>query len=453
MSQPLSVDLLSEVARMAIRHGASDAEVIGLVASEFSVEIRLGEIDKVHEANSQGVGLRVLYHGRQASGSSSDTSREAIEELVATTVAMARHTSVDDDAPLPGAAELNRKPLDPSTLGLVDPSIDRLTTQEKADLARAAEEAALATDERIVNSEGASCSTVVGQTIFVNSAGFAGAYDGTTISLATAPIARDASGMQVGYWGDRRRHLSRLDPPAEIGREAARRALRKLGARKVDTQSVPVVFESNATEELLASLFEAVSGSAIFRRASFLVGRLGEEVAARDVTIIDDGMRPGAIGSRPFDSEGLPTRQTAVIEQGRLNSYLLNTYTARKLKLASTGNAVRGLTGAPGVGTGNFFLQPGTSSPAEIIGSVRNGFYVTEMIGFGFNPVTGDYSRGASGWWISEGQLAFPVEEVTIAGNLGQLLREIEMIGNDLHFRGRIAAPTIRVARMMVSGN
>lgn len=453
MSQPLSVDLLADIAAMAIREGASDAEVIGHVSSEFNVEVRLGVIDKVHEANSQGIGLRVLHHGRQAFSSTSDTSQGAIEDLVVTAVAMARYTSIDEAAFLPEAGLLQPGTCDLLRFDLVDPAIATLSAKAKTDLALATEEAALSVDQRIFNSEGASCSTSADRTILVSSAGFADSYEGTTISLVTAPIAREGGQMQVGYWGDRQRHLTSLDSPAEIGREAALRALRKLGARKVDTQSVPIVFESSATEELLASLFEAVSGSAIFRQASFLVGRLGEDVAARNVTIIDDGTKRGALGTRPFDSEGLPTRRTVVIDQGRLNSYLLNTYTARKLGLTSTGNAVRGLTGSPGVGTGNLFMQPGSTPPAEIIRSVANGLYVTEMIGFGFNPVTGDYSRGASGWWISEGQLAFPVEEVTIAGNLGQMLREIEIVGDDLSFRGRIAAPTIRVAKMMVSGN
>lgn len=453
MNQPLSLDLLGEIARMAVSHGATDAEVVGLVASEFSVEVRLGEIEKVREANTQGIGLRVLHAGRQASCSTSETSRDALETLVTTAVEMARLTSVDEAALLPAGEDLATDHAAIDWLATVDPQIETLPTQTKIEMARLAEQAARASDPRIVNSEGASCSTISSQTMLVTTAGFAGSYEGTTISLFTAPIARDGDQMQVGYWGDRRRRLSDLDSPVAIGNEAARRALRKLGARQVTTQSVPIVFEASATEDLLESIFEVVSGSAIFRRASFLVGRLGELVASPLLTIIDDGRRPGALGTRPFDAEGLPTRRTTVIEEGRLCSYLLNTYTARKLRLASTGNAVRGLTGAPAVGTGNFYLQPGTTPPSEIIRSVRNGFYVTEMIGFGFNPVTGDYSRGASGWWISEGQLAFPVEEVTIAGNLSEMLRGVEVVGNDLHFRGRIAAPTIKVDRMMVSGN
>lgn len=452
MNPPLTLELLSDISRMAIRKGATDAEVMGITASEFSVEVRLGEIEKVREANTQGIGLRVLHNGRQASCSTSEISSESIESLVTTAIEMARLTSVDEAALLPDSSEMASELPAVDQLEMTDPGIVDLSTAAKIELARTAEDAARSSDTRIVNSEGAACSTINSRTMLVSTAGFAGSYDGTTISLFTAPIARDGEQMQVGYWGDRRRNLSNLDSPVEIGKEAARRALRKLGARQVPTQSVPVVFEYGATEELLDSVFEVVSGSAIFRRASFLVGRLDEIVASTLLTVIDDGRRPGALGTRPFDSEGLPTRKTVIIDKGRLNNYLLNTYTARKLNLNSTGNAARGLTGSTSVGIGNLYLQPGTTLPAEIIRSVRNGFYVTEMIGFGFNPVTGDYSRGASGWWISEGELAYPVEEVTIAGNFSDMLRGIEVIGNDLQFRGRIAAPTIKIDRMMVSG-
>ena len=458
MSQPLTVELLADIAALAIRHGATDAEVIGLSGSEFSVEVRLGEVEKVHEANSQGIGLRVLFNGRQASCSTSETTRTAIEELVSTAVEMARFTSVDEAALLPTRDETENtltasRLANPELLHLSDPAIINLSTEKKIELARATEDAARSADPRIVNSEGASCSTISSNVILVNTAGFAGGYDGTICSLMTAPIARDGEQMQVGYWGDRRRSLSKLDPAEEIGREAARRAVRKLGGRKVATQSVPIIFESGATEDLLGDLFDAVSGGSIFRRASFLVGKLGEQIASSRLNIIDDGVMPGALGTRPFDAEGIPTRRTIVIENGVLQNYLLNTYTARKLNLHSTGNAVRGLTGAPSVGVGNFYLAPGETPPEEIIKSVGNGFYVTEMIGFGCNTVTGDYSRGATGWWIERGELAFPVEEVTIAGNLREMLRGIEVIGSDLQFRGKIAAPTILIDRMMVSGD
>jgi PmbA protein len=449
MTIQLSTGLLSDIVAQAIKRGATDAEAVAMETTDFSVEVRLGEIEKLQEAASRGVGLRVLYDGRQASCSTSDVSAEGIEELVAHAVEMARLTSVDEAAVLPAREELAREVAD---LGLYDPAIVDLSPERKIEMARAAEDAARSFDPRIVNSEGGSCSTTVGRTLLVTSAGFAGEYQGTRCGVVTAPIAKDGEQMQVGYWGHGQRLLAALDSPEEIGREAARRALRKLGGRKVATREVPIVFEDGATEELLSNFFEAVEGGAIFRRSSFLVGQLGEQIASPLLTIVDDGTMRGAVGSRPFDGEGLPTRRTVVVEDGVLKSYLLNAYTARKLNLNSTGNAARGLTGAPIVGPGNFFIASGVYTPDEIIASVKEGFYVTEMIGFGFNPVTGDYSRGAAGWWIEDGKLAFPVEEVTIAGNFKEMLKGIEMIGNDLRFRGKIAAPTIKIDRMMVSG-
>ena len=445
----ISTELLSDIVDRSLRLGATDAEALGIETTEFHVEVRLGQVEKLQESASRGLGLRVLYQGRQASCSTSDLSASAIEELIANAVDLAKRTSVDDAAMLPPREELAQEISD---LGIYDPAIAELPTERKIELALAGETAARSFDKRIANSEGAACSTSIGKVTLVTSAGFAGEYPNTTCGLIVAPIAKEGEQMQVGYWGDRNRTLAGLDPAEELGQEAARRALRKLGATKARTQEVPIVFEATATEELLADFFDAIEGASIFRRASFLVDKLGEKIATEELTIIDDGRMPGGTGSRPFDGEGLPTRHTAVIQDGVLNNYLLNTYTARKLGLKSTGNAARSLTGAPIVGYGNFFIAPGVYSPDDIIASVQNGFYVTEMIGFGFNPVTGDYSRGAAGWWIEKGKLAFPVEEVTIAGNFREILLGIEMIGNDLRFRGKIAAPTIKVNRMMVSG-
>ena len=445
----ISTDLLSDIIKQAIKRGATDAEAIASETTEFSVEVRLGEIEKLQEAASRGIGLRVLCEGRQASCSTSDVSAEGVEELIANAVEMAKRTSVDEAAILPAREELATTIPD---LGLFDPAIVELAPERKIEMARAAEAAARGFDPRIVNSEGGACSTTVGRTILVNSAGFVGEYSGTNCNLVTVPLAKAGEQMQVGYWGDTKRRLNALDSPETIGKEAARRALRKLGGRKVATTEVPIVFEFGATEDLLGDFFEAVEGGAIFRRSSFLVGQLGEQIASPLLTIVDDGTLPGEIGSRPFDGEGLPTRRTVVLENGVLKSYLLNAYTARKLNLRSTGNASRGLTGAPSVGIGNFFLVPGVHPPEEIIASVSEGFYVTEMIGFGFNAVTGDYSRGAAGWWIENGRLSFPVEEVTIAGNFKDMLKRIELVGHLFRVRGKIAAPTIKVNRMVVSG-
>jgi PmbA protein len=268
----------------------------------------------------------------------------------------------------------------------------------------------------------------------------------------------DANGaMQRDGWWSSARRLKDLDSPESIGKEAARRTLRRLGARRVATQRVPIVFAPEVARSLIGAVFEAASGDAIWRGASFLAGRLGCEIAAPQLTIIDDntmllatGM--GGFGTSPFDGEGLPARRTVVVEAGVLRNYLLNTYAARKLGMKSTHNASRGLAGAPGIGCGNLYLEPGALTPDEIIGDVPAGLYVTSLMGFGVNVVTGDYSRGATGLWIENGALTHAVEEVTIAGNLGEMLRNVTAIGNDLEFRGAVASPTLRIDGMTIAG-
>ena len=258
--------------------------------------------------------------------------------------------------------------------------------------------------------------------------------------------------MQQDSWYAVRHRFAGLDSPESVGQEAARRAVRRLGARKLSTRRAPVVFDQEMAAGLLGNLCHAASGYALYKGASFLIGQLGKRLAPEFVTIYDNGRLPGGLGSRPFDGEGLPTRKTTVVERGMLTSYLLDTYSGRKLGLASTGNASRGIGESPSVGPTNFYLVPGTTAPAEILRSVREGLYVTELIGFGVNMVTGDYSRGAAGFWIENGELAYPVEEITIAGNLKQMFADIEVVGSDLEFRGRIASPTIKIREMMIAG-
>jgi len=258
--------------------------------------------------------------------------------------------------------------------------------------------------------------------------------------------------MQRDYWYSVARSLGRLESPEHVGRVAAERALRRLGARKVKTKSVPVIFDPLVATSILEHIFEGVNGDSVYRGASFLAGKLGEKIAASGVTVIDDGTMVGGFGTSPFDGEGVPTRRTVVIDQGVLASYLLNTYTAKKLKLKTTGNASRGLAGTPGIGPGNYFLQPGSRTPQQLIGDVREGLYVTELLGMGVNLVTGDYSRGASGMWISNGELAYPVEEITVAGNLKDMFMNISEAADDLEFRGSVAAPTLRIDGLTVGG-
>jgi len=259
--------------------------------------------------------------------------------------------------------------------------------------------------------------------------------------------------MERDYWHSASRVAARLESAEHVGRLAAERALRRLNPRKIATQKTAVIFEPRTARSLLGDLFDAVNGSAIYRHASFLVGKLGEKIASENLTLVDDATIPGLFGSSPFDDEGVTARRTVVIERGVLRSYLLNTYAARKLGLRTTGNAARGITGNAGVGPGNFFIEAGSSAPEQIIAGLRQGLYVTELIGANMNTVTGDYSSGAAGLWIENGELAYPVSEITIAGNFKQMLLDVQQIGSDLDFRGSIAAPTILIGEMTISGH
>lgn len=316
----------------------------------------------------------------------------------------------------------------------------------------------MAADPRITNSDGGSFDAATGSMVMANSRGFVGGYRTSYAGVSAAPLAMDANGqMQRDGWWSSARSFAHLESPESVGKEAARRTLRRLGARRVATQRVPIVFAAEVARSLIGSIFEAASGDAIWRSASFLAGKLGEIIAAGNINIVDDhtmllATGAGGYGTSPFDGEGLPSQRNVVVENGVLRNYLLNTYTARKLGMRSTHNASRGLAGTPGVGCGNLYLEPGTLTPDEIIAQIPTGLYVTGLMGFGTNIVTGDYSRGATGLWIENGHLTHAVEEVTVAGNLGDMLKNVTAIGNDLEFRGAIASPTLRIDGMTVAG-
>ncbi|HZL56441.1 MAG TPA: metallopeptidase TldD-related protein, partial [Bryobacteraceae bacterium] len=335
---------------------------------------------------------------------------------------------------------------------LFSADVAELAAERKIETARRAEAAALSFDPRITNSEGGSFDSNTGGRVFANSRGFVGSYRSTYCSVSAVPVATLNGAMERDYWHTIARDFAGLEDPETVGRIAAQRTLRRLGAVKVETQRVPVIFEPRTARTLLGNLFEAVEGRSIYREASFLAGKLGEKIADERITLIDDGTIPRLFGSQPFDDEGVPTRRTPVIERGVLKNYLLNTYTARKLGMKTTGNASRGITGNAGIGHGNFFLEAGDKSPDRILRGVKNGFLVTELIGSGVNTVTGDYSRGAVGMWIRDGELAFPVSEVTIASTLQEMLNGLAEIGNDLEFRGSVSAPTVMIGEMTVAG-
>ena len=447
--------LAGDVVALAVGAGASDAEAVLREGDEFSVTVRMGQVETLKEAGSRGLGLRVFLGRRSASASTSDLTAEGIRQLVAGALALAKMTEEDPFAGLPEAGEFGSLPGD---LRLFDEDVYSLPGAERIEWARRAEAAALAADPRITNSDGGSFEAATGRKVLANSRGFAGGYRTSYAGVSAAPLAVDVNGaMQRDGWWSSARRLADLDSPEAIGKEAARRALRRLGARRVATQRVPIVFAPEVARSLIGSLFEAASGDSIWRGASFLAGRLGEEIASPNLTIIDDntmllptGM--GGFGTSPFDGEGLPSQRTLVVEAGVLRNYLLNTYAARKLGMKSTHNASRGLAGTPGIGCGNLYLEPGTITPERIIGDVPAGLYVTSLMGFGVNVVTGDYSRGATGLWIENGQLTHAVEEVTIAGNLAEMLKNVTAIGNDLEFRGAVASPTLRIDGMTIAG-
>jgi len=440
----IAQDLLARAAK----HGATASDVMVADGETLSVQVRMGAVDRLTKAREKRLGLRVFFGQRSASASTSDFSRDSLERFVGETCTLAQAVVED---PVSGLPEPGQFATDFPELNIHDST--KLQTDQQIDLALRAERAAFAADSRITNSEGGECDSSSGRIILANSHGFVGQYANSSFSLSVSPIASDAAGMQRDYWYGVNRAFAKLESPEAIGREATRRTVRKLGARKVSTCRVPVIFDPEVAGSLLSHLCSALSGYALYKGASFLIGQLGQQIAPDFVTIYDDGRMSGGLGTRPFDGEGLPTRKQAMVERGRLASYILDTYSGKKLGLPSTGNAARSIGESPSAGPTNFYMVPGTTRPEDILASVKQGLYVTDLIGFGINMVTGDYSRGASGFWIENGELAYPVEEITIAGNLKQMYANIETIGTDLVFRGRIASPTVKLAEMTLAGN
>jgi len=443
-------DLAQDVVRRAIKGGASAAECVIREGDEFSTLVRLGQVETLKQSGSKAIGIRLFNGRRAASTYSSDFSREGLDRMIKSAIELSRITSEDPFAGIPDASQLGSLTGD---LDLFYPDVYSLSGEERINYARRAEKAALDYDPRIKNSDGGSFDAATGHKIMANSHGFVGEYRRSYCSISAVPIAQTEDGaMQRDYWFSVSRNLSKLESPEHVGTVAAQRTLRRLGARRGKTKKVPVVFDPMVSTSILEHIFEGINGDAVYRGATFLAGKLGQKIAADSVTVVDDGTIPGGFGTSPFDGEGIPTRRTVVIENGVLNSYLLNTYTAKKLGLQTTANASRGLAGTPGIGPGNFFVQPGKKTPQEIIAAIPDGLYVTEFLGHGANLVTGDYSRGASGLWISGGELAYPVEEITVAGNLKEMFFNISEIGSDLEFRGSVACPTIRLDGLIVGG-
>jgi PmbA protein len=427
----------------ATKCGADEAEVSVVDGREFDVDVRKGRIENLVEAGSRTCGLKVIKDTRTAYASSSDLVPETLRRLVRNAVRRAELASPDEFA---GQAPRPRTIVDLAGLDLFDPEIAALDSKTKIGLARETERIALS-DKRITNSYGANFGTNEIRSVLVLSNGFVGEFEQTYCELSVGLQAGNTDSRVEESWFSAKRHFKKLATPEEVARKAVERTVRQLRPRKLKTQNVPVVFEPTQTSWLMAFLFGCVSGTAVYQKATFLAGKLGEKIGNDLVTVVDDGLMPGGLGSRPFDSDGLPSQRTTVVEKGVLKSYLCNVYAARKLKLQPTGNADGG-----GVSPNNFFLKPGTLAPRDIISGTNKGLILTRTLGHGLNSVSGDISRGAFGLWVENGEIAYPVSEITISGNLGRVLNDIEAVANDLEFFSPVTGPTVKVAEMTVAG-
>ena len=437
--------LLEDLIRSALTAGADAADALAFESASLSVARRLGKPERLERAESSDLGLRVFIGARQAVVSTTDRRPASLKTLVERAVAMAR--AVPED-PYCGLAP-------DQLLATVIPDLDLCDPSEPAvealiEAARLAEESALAVPG-ITNSEGAEAGWSRSEVILAASNGFTGAYAVSRHSLSVSVVAGEGVGMERDYDFTSAVYASDLEAPETIGRRAADRALKRLNPRKGGTKRLPIVFDPRVSNGMVRNLAGAISGSSISRGTSFLKDRMGEEIFAPGVTIIDDPFKPRGLRSKPFDGEGVGPVRRAVVDKGRLTTWLLDLRSARQLGLDTTGHASRGTSSPPSPAPTNLYMMPGTRSPAELIADIDEGLYVTEMMGSGGNLITGDYSRGAAGYWIERGELAYPVSEMTVAGNLSDMFRNMEP-ANDLEFRYGVDAPTIRVDALTVAG-
>lgn len=419
--------------------GATDADVEVSAAVGQSVTVRRGEVETVEYNRDKGLSVTVYFGKRRGNASTSDLAPEAIERTVEAACAIARHTAQDEAAGLPDDNRLYRG--EPPDLDLFHPW--GLQVEEAIELARRTEAAALAVDKRITNSEGATVSAYDTDFVLANTRGFLSGFPTSKASIGCGVVAEDSSGMQRDYWYTTHRDPARLESADEVGRLAGERSVRRLGGRRLATMEVPVLFEANIASGLIGQFVSAASGSSLYRRSSFLLDRLGTEVFAPNVTIFEDPHREAELASSYYDAEGVATRSRNVVENGTLKGWFLSSHSARKLGLETTGNAG---------GNHNLLVRPGEHDFDGLVKLMGRGLVVTEMMGQGVNMVTGDYSRGAAGFWVEGGEIRFPVEEVTIAGNLLDMFRGIREVGRDVVVRGSKHCGSILVDRMTLAG-
>ena len=427
------------VLKEAKRLGATACEVGASVDTGLSATARMGEVDTVEFSRDRGISVTVYFDQRKGSASSSDDTAEAVRETVKAACHIARYTSEDPFSGLAGSDQMATQSPD---LDLYHPW--DITAEQAIEKALACESAALSASDKIVNSEGATLNTHHGSRIYGNSHGFVGTHRSSSHSVVCSVIARDKDEMQGDYWYSVARRNDQLDDLTAIGQQAARRALGKLGSRQIPTAKVPVLLSADIASGLVGSLMSAISGASLYREASFLLNRRGQQIFPEWVSIYERPQLPGAMGSAAFDGDGLQTRNNAFITDGILENYLLSTYSARKLGMTSTANAG---------GARNIFLDSNGGDLDALIAQMDKGLLITDLIGHGVNIVTGDYSRGASGFWVENGEIQFPVSEVTVAGNLKNMFANIRSVGNDVDRRKNIQTGSILIDDMMVAGS
>lgn len=440
-----SLERLTTVIQAARQAGADAADAVMIESQSLSQAQRLGKTESLERSESLDVGLRVFIGRRQAIVSSSDLSKEAMAELVERAVSMARNVPED---PYCGLAPEEQLATDIPDLDILDPS--EPAPETLIAWAAAAEDAARAVPG-VTNSEGAEAGWGRSGVTLATSSGFAHSYATSHVSISASVLAGEGTAMERDYDYTSAVFAEDLRDPAEVGQSAGEKAVRRLNPRQAQSAQVPVVYDPRVSRSLLGHLSSAINGASVARGTSFLKEKLGQQIFPENVTIVDDARRQRGMRSKPFDAEGVATRRREIVSAGELTGWILDMRSARQLGLETTGNAARSTASPPSPSATNLYMEPGAMSPEDLIGGIDTGFYVNELIGFGVNGVTGDYSRGAAGFWIEKGEIAFPVSELTIAGNLNEMFAHL-IAANDLVMRYGTDAPTIRVDGMTVAG-
>jgi PmbA protein len=444
-------DAVTNVVAYAMKAGAAAADAIIEEGTESRIDAHDGHIETVKQARRRGLGLRVIVDHRVGLVYTSDLREGSLRDLAARAVTLAHQSSSDEFATLPSGPL--RAPADAAALRLWDDAVPALSTEKKIAMALEMEKVAKAYDKRIQRTDGCAVISQWGSAHLASSEGGAISYDGTSITLFVNPLADEGGGrQQSGFYGSSSRSLAQAETPEQVAREGARRAVERIGARSVPTQKVPVILHPDIAANWIQNLHSALTGDDVFKKTSYLTEKLGQLIASERVTLVDDGTMSGGIATSPFDGEGVPTRRNVLMERGVLKMFVYDTYWARKAGTKSTGSANRNYQSTPFIGPRNLYVSNGTSTPEEIRKSVDKGFFMVDQGAFGYNDTTGAYSYQAAGFWIEKGEIAYPVQEVTVASTSLDMLRNIIRVGNDLKFNGAVNSPTLLISEMTISG-